>query len=117
MRTQYWLFSFFHVLSVLTKAIERKSECGNRTIYNGRNLMSVNDMVSIPITLEQLITAVQQLQPDERAQVARALIQVDLRSDLTALIQELYAQPVIDDITDDDINAEVKAVRQHSQQV
>ena len=79
--------------------------------------MSVNDMVSIPITLEQLITAVQQLQPDERAQVARALIQVDLRSDLTALIQELYAQPVIDDITDDDINAEVKAVRQHSQQV
>jgi len=36
------------------------------------------DMVSIPITLEQLIIAVQQLQPDERAQVARALIQVDL---------------------------------------
>ncbi len=44
-------------------------------------------MVSIPITLEHLITAVQQLQPDERAKVARTLIQIDLRSDLTALIQ------------------------------
>jgi hypothetical protein len=73
-------------------------------------------MVSIPITLEQLITAVQQLQPNERAQVAEALIQADLRSDLTALIQELYAKPAIDDIADDDIKTEIKAVRQQSQQ-
>ncbi|AKG24584.1 hypothetical protein IJ00_11245 [Calothrix sp. 336/3] len=72
-------------------------------------------MVSIPITLEQLITAVQQLQPDERAQVARALIQLDLRADLVALIQELYAEPPVDEITDDDIMAEIKAVRQQSQ--
>jgi hypothetical protein len=102
----------------------------------------VTDMVSIPITLEQPITAVQQLQPDERAQVARALnqryeptgqapagispqgagnepkeIQTDLRSDLTALIQELQAQPPANEITDDDIRAEIKAVRQQSQQV
>jgi hypothetical protein len=79
--------------------------------------MMAADMISIPITLEQLITAVQQLQPDERAQVARALIQVDLHSDLTALIQELYAQPSVDDITDDNILAEIKAVRQQSRQV
>ncbi len=78
--------------------------------------MMATYMVSIPITLEQLITAVQQLQPDERAQVARALVQVDLRSDLRALIQELYAQPPIDDITDDNIIAEIKAVRQQSHQ-
>jgi len=45
--------------------------------------------------MEQLIIAVQQLQPDERAQVARALIIVDLRSDLTAFIQELYAHPTV----------------------
>jgi hypothetical protein len=77
--------------------------------------MSVTDMISIPITLEQLIAAVQQLQPNERAQVAKALIQADLRSDLAALIQELYVQPVVDDITDDDINAEIKAVRQQFQ--
>jgi ABC-type phosphate/phosphonate transport system substrate-binding protein len=72
-------------------------------------------MVSISITVEQLITAVQQLQPDERAQVAQALIQADLRSDLTALIQELYAAPPVSEITDDDIESEVKAVRQRSQ--
>lgn len=71
-------------------------------------------MVSIPITLEQLIIAVQQLQPDDRAQLAHALIQAGLRSDLTALIQELYAQPPVDDITDDEIMAEIQAVRQQS---
>jgi hypothetical protein len=48
------------------------------------------------------------LQQDERAQVARALIQVDLRSDLTAVIQELYAQAPVDVITDDNIMAEIK---------
>ncbi|MFP4413742.1 hypothetical protein [Coleofasciculus sp.] len=73
--------------------------------------------ISIPITLEQLIAAVQQLQPEERAKVAQALIQVDLCSDLTALIQELYAEPPVEDITDDEIMAEVKAVRQTSHQI
>jgi altronate dehydratase len=72
------------------------------------------DMISIPITLEQLIRAVQQLQPDEREQVAIALLQVGLRSDLASLIQELYAQPSVEDITDDDIRAEIQAVRQRS---
>jgi hypothetical protein len=79
--------------------------------------MIATDMVSIPITLEQLITAVQQLQPDERAKVARALIELDLSSDMTALIQELYAEPPADDITDDDIITEIKAVRQQSQPI
>ncbi len=73
-------------------------------------------MVSISISVEQLITAVQQLQPEEQAQVASALVQAGLRSDLTALIQELYAQAPVDDITDDDIMAEIKAVRQQSHQ-
>lgn len=71
-------------------------------------------MISVPITLEQLITAVQQLQPNERAQVVKALVQIELRSDLAALIQELYAQAPVEDITDDDIMTETKAVRQHS---
>lgn len=73
-------------------------------------------MVSIPITLEQLITAVQQLPAGERAQIAAALVQAGLRSDLTALIQELYAQPPVDNITDNDIMAEIRAVHQQSQQ-
>jgi hypothetical protein len=74
-------------------------------------------MVSIPVTLEQLITAVQQLQPNEREQLASALVQAGLRTDLKALIQELYAQPPVDDISDSDIMAEIQAVRQQSQQI
>ena len=69
-------------------------------------------MISVPITLEQLITAVKQLQPHERAQVASALVQQELQSDLTALLEELYAQPPIEDISDDDIMAEIRAVRE-----
>ncbi|WP_228041253.1 hypothetical protein [Nodosilinea sp. LEGE 07088] len=61
--------------------------------------------------------AVERLQPEEREQLATALIQMDLRSDLTALIQELYAQPANDEITDDDILAEIKVVRQQPHSV
>ncbi|TRU81170.1 MAG: hypothetical protein EWV76_21705 [Microcystis novacekii Mn_MB_F_20050700_S1] len=69
-------------------------------------------MITLPITLEQLITTIQQLQPSERTQVAKALIQTELQSDLKALIEELYSQPPIDDITDRDILEEIKVVRQ-----
>jgi len=69
-------------------------------------------MMALP--LEQLITIVQQLQPCDRAQVAKALIQVELQSDLTALITELYSQNSVDEITDSDIMQEITAVRQHT---
>jgi hypothetical protein len=69
-------------------------------------------MLSISITLEQLIFAVKQLQPSERAQVAEVLLQGRLRSDLAALIQEFYNQSPDDEITDGDIMEEIKAVRQ-----
>jgi hypothetical protein len=69
-------------------------------------------MLSIPVTLEQIISVVKQLQPSEQAQVAEALLQTGLHSDLTALIQEFYSQSPDDDITDDDIMKEIKIVRQ-----
>jgi hypothetical protein len=69
-------------------------------------------MISIPITLDQIIVAIKQLQPEEQTQVAEVLCQTGLRSDLAALIQELYAQLPDDDMTDADIMAEIKAVRQ-----
>lgn len=70
-------------------------------------------MISVPITLEQLISAVQALQPEERMQVARALVHSELTSDLTALIQALYSESPADDISDEYIMAEIRAVRQH----
>ena len=60
-------------------------------------------MIQLPITLEQLITTLQQLQPSDREQVAKALIHMELKSDLTNLLEELYSQPPIDDITDTEI--------------
>ncbi|MEB3151066.1 MAG: hypothetical protein VKL60_18860 [Sphaerospermopsis sp.] len=48
-------------------------------------------MISIPITLEQLIAVVKQLPPDEQAQVAMSLLKGDLSSDLTELLQKQYA--------------------------
>ncbi|MGB3296665.1 MAG: hypothetical protein WBA76_00240 [Phormidesmis sp.] len=69
-------------------------------------------MISVPITLEQLILAVQNLQPEERVQVARALVQSELASELTALIQTLYAEAPADDISDEEIMAEIQAIRQ-----
>ncbi|OIP72200.1 MAG: hypothetical protein AUK48_11545 [Oscillatoriales cyanobacterium CG2_30_44_21] len=68
-------------------------------------------MIQLPITLEQLITTLQQLQPSDRAQIAKALIQIELKSDLTKLLEELYSQPPIDEITDVEIMNEIKAVR------
>ena len=68
-------------------------------------------MISVPITLEQLIAAVQALQPEDRTQVVKALVQSELSSDLTVLIQELYSQPPVEDISDEEIMAEVKAFR------
>jgi hypothetical protein len=68
-------------------------------------------MITIPVTLEQLISTVQKLPPDERSAIAKALIQTELQSDLTNLIEELYSQSPIDTITDDDILHEIKAVR------
>ena len=69
-------------------------------------------MIPVPITLEQLIQAVKKLQPEEREQVARALVQSELTSDLADLLQSLYSQSPADDISDADIMTEVRAVRQ-----
>lgn len=74
----------------------------------------VNPMIQLPITLEQLITTVQQLQPGDREQVAKALIQMELKSDLTNLLEELYSQAPIDEITDAEVMNEIKTVRQQS---
>ncbi|MEL6159489.1 MAG: hypothetical protein AAFR18_09750 [Cyanobacteria bacterium J06627_32] len=68
-------------------------------------------MISVSITLEQLITAIHKLQPEERTQVAKALIQAGLSSELTALIQKLYSVPPVDDMSDKDIMAEIRTVR------
>ncbi|MBX3059639.1 MAG: hypothetical protein KF770_24570 [Anaerolineae bacterium] len=67
--------------------------------------------IKVQLTVEQLITAVRQLEPGERAKLARALADSELDMELTQLIADLYHQPPIDEITDDEILAEIQAVR------
>lgn len=68
--------------------------------------------ITVQLTVEQLIMAARQLQPGERAKLARALADTRLDSELTQLITELYSQPPVDDISDIDILAEIRATRQ-----
>ena len=70
--------------------------------------------IQVQLTVEQLITAARQLEPGERAKLARALADTELDTELAQLITELYSQPPVDDISDDDIQAEIRTVRQQS---
>lgn len=66
---------------------------------------------SVTLTLDQLLTVVKQLNEPARVQVALALLETEMDSKLSALIRRLVEkQPV--DVSDDAINAEVRAVRQ-----
>ena len=69
-------------------------------------------MISLPITLEQLIVAVQNLSIEDRRAVAKALVRSELSSEMNELIQSLYSESPADDISDDEIMAEIRAVRQ-----
>ena len=55
----------------------------------------------MPLTIEQLAAAVRQLEPAERAKLARALASTELDADLAQPISELYSQLPVDDISDD----------------
>jgi hypothetical protein len=68
--------------------------------------------IQVQLTIEQLVTAVRQLEPREREKLVRALTNTELDAELTQLITELYSQPPDDEISDNDILAEIRAVRQ-----
>lgn len=59
----------------------------------------------VELTVEQLIWAVRQLEPDERAKLAKALAETEMDTELARLIDEFYKQPPIDDISDEEIEA------------
>ncbi|MBX7250347.1 MAG: hypothetical protein K1X50_00095 [Candidatus Promineofilum sp.] len=70
--------------------------------------------VTIPnvhLSLDDLIQAVRQLEPDARAQVAEALLQDDLDRRFVELIKRLAGKEPPADITMADINAEIRSVR------
>lgn len=70
--------------------------------------------VTIPnvrLSLDDLIRAIRQLEPEARAQVAQALIQDDLDRRFADLIRRLADKDPVE-LTPTEINAEILAVRQ-----
>ena len=78
--------------------------------------MSSITTVTIPqveLTLDQLVAAVRQLEPDARSEIARVLMETELDGRMAELVKSLATRPPADDISDADIVSEVNAVREH----
>lgn len=71
-------------------------------------------VANIALTLDQVIEAVRQLDPDSRVRVAQELLTTHLDHKLDALIRHLAEREPADDISDDEINAEVRALRRQA---
>lgn len=74
----------------------------------------VTKVVNVALTLDQLAAAVRQLDEPGRAYIAQTLVDLDRQARWASFIERLYSQESADDITDDMINAEIKAVREES---
>ncbi len=61
--------------------------------------------------LDELLAIIQGLDEPSRARVAQVLAEVEMDTRLKELIEQLAARAPADDITDADIDAEVRSVR------
>jgi hypothetical protein len=68
--------------------------------------------IRVQLTVDQLVTAVRQLDPRDRARIARAITDAELDVELAQLIDDLYSQPPVTEISDAEIQTEIRAVRQ-----
>jgi hypothetical protein len=78
--------------------------------------MAMSSMRTITIpevepSLDQLVTAIRQLEPAARSEIAEALMEMELDTRMAELIKGLTSRPAADEITDADIVSEVNAVR------
>ncbi len=66
---------------------------------------------NVKLNLDQLLAVIRQLDEAGRALIARALLQSKMDDEMGEFLQELASTQPADDITDADIQAEVRAVR------
>ncbi len=71
---------------------------------------------NVQLTLDQLVAVVRQLDPEERATVAQALLADEMDARFERLIKRLANTPPATDITDEEINEEVRVVRRQHRQ-
>jgi hypothetical protein len=70
--------------------------------------------VTIPnvrLDLEELLAVIQTLDEPSRARVARVLVEVEMDARFKNLIEELATRAPVEEISDADIDREVRAVR------
>jgi len=71
-------------------------------------------VITIPevkLTVDQLLKVVRQLDDASRIQLARVLMETEMDAKLVSLIEKLAKTMPADDVSDEDIEAEIKAVR------
>ena len=76
--------------------------------------MQISSTITIPnvqLTLDELIGVVRKLDPESRTKVAQALIADDMDAKFVQLIERLAEKEPVTDISDEEINAEINAVR------
>jgi hypothetical protein len=81
----------------------------------GKLMASESLTVTVPnvtLTLEQLLAAIRQLDEPARKEVAQVLLETDSDAKLASLIARLAGREPADDVSDDEINAEIYAIRQ-----
>jgi len=66
---------------------------------------------NVRLDLEELLAVIQSLDEPSRVRVAQALAEAEMDARLKELIQELAARAPVQEITDLDIDREVRAVR------
>ena len=65
----------------------------------------------IKLTIDQFLKTIRQLDKTTRIQVALVLLETEMDARLASLIEQLAETSPADDISDEDIEAEIKAVR------
>ena len=66
----------------------------------------------VKLTIDQLLKAVRQLDDASRIQLARVLMETEMDAKLANLIESLANSAPADDVSDEDIKAEIEAVRE-----
>ena len=66
---------------------------------------------NVRLGLDELLAVIQSLDEPSRARVARALAEAEIDARFKVLLEQLAARAPVEDITDADIDQEVRAVR------
>jgi len=65
----------------------------------------------VKLTVDQLLKVVRQLDDASRIQIAQVLMETEMDANLASLIEKLAKTTPADDVSDEEIEAEIKAVR------